>query len=46
LTIQITDSVSSFKRDNKAEIIESTKKVTVKHRQFYINENGKIIERK
>ena len=46
LTIQIIDSVSSFERDDKAEIIESTKKVTIKHKQFYINENGKIIERK
>lgn len=46
LSIQITDSASSFERDDKAEIILSTKKLTVKHRQFYINENGKIIERK
>ena len=46
LTIQITDSASSFERDDKAEIILSTKKLTVKHRQFYINENGKIVERK
>jgi hypothetical protein len=46
LTIQITDSANSFERDDKAEIIESTKKVTVKHRQFYISENGKIAVRK
>lgn len=46
LTIQTTDSASSFKRDSKNRIIESTKKLTVTHRQFHINENGKIVERK
>ena len=46
LTIQLKDSSTTYKRDDKIEIIESTRKTTVKHRQFYINDNGKIVERK
>lgn len=41
-SIRVTDSVTRFERDENAEIIEATKKTTLKYSQFYINENGKI----
>ena len=44
LSIQLNDSSIGFERDSKDEIIESTKKTIVSHKQFYITENGKIIE--
>lgn len=46
LSIQLTDTLTTFDRNEKDEIIESTKKATVSRKLFLINENGKIIEQK
>lgn len=46
LSIQLTDTLTTFDRNENDDIIESTKKTTVSRKQFRINENGKIIEQK
>lgn len=46
LSIQLTDTLTTFDRDDKDEIIDSTKNTTIAKKQFFINEDGKIIEKK
>lgn len=46
LNILMTDSSTTFKRDEKIEIIESSKQTTVTYKHFRINTDGKIIKQK
>jgi hypothetical protein len=46
LTISLSDSSVSFKRDLNGKIMDSTRKTEVRHRKFYIKDDGKIENKK
>jgi len=46
LIITLSDSAINYKRNDKGEIIEKSKKTEVRHRKFQIDEKGKINEMK
>lgn len=45
LRIELSDSAITFQRDKEGERIQETIKTKVRHRQFYVNSRGKILER-
>jgi len=46
LTILLSDSIITYERDSKGEIVGSTRKSVVRNRSFYINDKGEILEKK
>jgi hypothetical protein len=46
MSILLSDSTITYKRDSKGEIVDSTRKTVVRNRSFYINEKGEILEKK
>lgn len=45
LSIQLGDSSITFERDENGVIKEETKKIEVRNRHFFIDDNGQIIEK-
>ena len=44
LSIVINDSITTYKRDKEGEIINSSKRTKISHKNFYIDDEGQIIE--
>ncbi|MBS4013652.1 MAG: hypothetical protein KGZ97_07815 [Bacteroidetes bacterium] len=45
-SIHLTDSLMTYERNVNGEIIEESRKLEVRHRHFFIENNGLIIEKK